>query len=419
MNNKKVELLAPAGNMVKLETAFRYGADAVYVGGDFFSLRANADNFNDDEMKKAIEYTHSLGKKIYVTMNIISRNDDLEKMAEYARHLSEIKADGVIVADLGAFYTVKEAAPDLKIHISTQANNLNWRTCKAWSQAGAVRVNLARELSIPEIKDIHEKCSIDGNDLELEVFVHGAMCMSFSGRCMLSDYLTNRSSNRGDCAQPCRWNYKVVEETRPNEYMPITENERGTFLFNSKDLCMIEYIPDLIDAGVCSLKIEGRMKSEFYTAVTVRAYRIAIDEYYKDPLGYKNNSELFDDLMRELCSVSHRDYSTGFYLGLKGEQVYSSSSYMRDSDYVAIVQNCEMDNNQNSYNVTLSQRGVFEVGDNIEFIFPGINNIVQYKVNDMINEKGENFTRAAHAKMIIKITTDFIVPSGTLVRKMK
>jgi len=418
MINKKVELLAPAGNMVKLETAFRYGADAVYVGGDFFSLRANADNFNDEEMIKAIEYTHSLGKKIYVTMNIISRNSDLEDMAKYARRLSEIKADGVIVADLGAFYTVKEAAPNLNIHISTQANNLNWRTCNAWAEAGAVRVNLARELSISEIKDINEKIVLDGNNLELEVFVHGAMCMSFSGRCMLSDYLTNRSSNRGDCAQPCRWNYKVVEETRPNEYMPITENERGTFLFNSKDLCMIKYIPDLIDAGVCSLKIEGRMKSEFYTAVTVRAYRIAIDEYYKDPTGYQNNTVLFDELMKELCCVSHRDYSTGFYLGLKGEQVYSSSSYMRDSDYVAITQNCIHDDN-GMYTVILSQRGVFEVGDTIEFIFPGKNDIVQYKVENMINEKGDNFVRASHAKMIIKISTDFVVPLGTLVRKMK
>lgn len=419
---KKPELLCPAGNMAKLKTAFRYGADAVYIGGGAFGLRARADNFTREEMDMAMKYAHELGKKVYVTMNILPRNDDLAPMAEYAKELSKIGADGVIVSDPGGFLTVREAAPDLKIHISTQANNLNWRTCKMWFDLGAERVNLARELSLKEIAEIRKKLLEHmGTELDetirLEAFVHGAMCMSFSGRCMLSDYMTSRSSNRGDCAQPCRWNYHIVEEQRPGQYMPVFENERGTFIFNSKDLCMLEYLPEMLEAGVDSLKIEGRMKSEYYTGVTVAAYRRAIDACCADPKNYRNNKALLNELMRELCMVSHRDYSTGFYLGARGEQVYTTSSYMRDGDFIGIVLSCDP-LAEGGYLCKISQRGNFKQGDRVEFILPQASALA-YTVEYMEDEKGQPIQTAPHAMMTVGIKLNFKVEPDTLVRRPK
>jgi putative protease len=415
----KPELLAPAGNFVKMKTAFMYGADAVYMGGHFFSLRSQAGNFSNDEMREAVKLANSLGKKIYVTMNIISRDSDLEKIAEYAKELYEIGVHGVIVADIGTFMLVRETVPELPVHVSTQANNLNWKTIKFWLDNGAVRVNLARELSLEEIKVINENliknCESvkNGNNGEpyLEAFVHGAMCMSFSGRCMLSDYMAGRSSNRGDCAQPCRWNYFIAEERRPGEYIQVEDNERGTFIFNSKDLCMAEYLPELMETGVGSLKIEGRMKSEFYTAVTVRAYRIAIDECFKDPAGYAENKALKEEIMRELCSVSHRDYSTGFYLGDRGEQIYTTSSYLRDTDFIGVVE--EASENEMSLRV----KGAFNKGETLEVVVPGVREIITVKAEYIINEKGESVDRAANPMSLMKIPSDKRIVSGSVVRR--
>jgi putative protease len=370
-------------------------------------------------MREAVKLANSLGKKIYVTMNIISRDSDLEKIAEYAKELYEIGVHGVIVADIGTFMLVRETVPELPVHVSTQANNLNWKTIKFWLDNGAVRVNLARELSLEEIKVINENliknCESvkNGNNGEpyLEAFVHGAMCMSFSGRCMLSDYMAGRSSNRGDCAQPCRWNYFIAEERRPGEYIQVEDNERGTFIFNSKDLCMAEYLPELMETGVGSLKIEGRMKSEFYTAVTVRAYRIAIDECFKDPAGYAENKALKEEIMRELCSVSHRDYSTGFYLGDRGEQIYTTSSYLRDTDFIGVVE--EASENEMSLRV----KGSFNKGETLEVVVPGVREIITVKAEYIINEKGESVDRAANPMSLMKIPSDKRIVSGSVVRR--
>ncbi|MBQ8827626.1 MAG: U32 family peptidase [Clostridia bacterium] len=424
---KKPELLAPAGNFTKLKTAFAFGADAVYIGGEYFSLRAQADNFTMDEINDAVALANKLNKKIFVTMNIISRDQDIEPIIKYAKELEEIGVHGVIIADIGTFMAVREACPSLKIHVSTQANNLNWRTCNFWFENGAERINLARELSIEEISSINsnllkmhpELAERDEATPYLEAFVHGAMCMSFSGRCMLSDYLTGRSSNRGDCAQPCRWNYHIAEEKRPGEYMPIEENDRGTFIFNSKDLCMIKYLPELIKAGVGSLKIEGRMKSEFYTAVTTRAYRRAIDECCKDIDSYSDNIALLDELMKELCSVSHRDYSTGFYLGKRGEQIFSSSSYSRDSDFTGVVISSETISGNELYETVFCLKGAFNTGDELEFLIPGESENKKITVEKMRNAKGEYIERAANAMMEVTVETPFYAEVGTVIRKWK
>lgn len=403
---KNIELLAPAGNYGKLQIALIYGADAVYVGGEAYGLRAGAANFTEEEMKKGLKLTHSMGKKIFVTMNIIARNEDLEGMAEYASELEKMGVDGVIVSDPGVFYLVKEIAPKLEIHISTQANNLNWRTCKAWYEQGAKRVNIARELSLKEITEIRKNVP---EELELEAFVHGAMCISFSGRCLLSDYMINRPSNRGECAQPCRWNYSLQEEKRPGEYMPVFENERGTYIFNSKDLCMIESIPELVNAGITSMKIEGRMKSEYYTAIVVRAYRKAIDSYLADPEKYVFKEEW----LRELETVSHRQYSTGFYqMGDRGQQVYSTSSYCRSKNYIGMVLSC----NQETGEAIIIQRNNFGVGDTIEVVTPG-DLIFEQKLTRLEDEKGNAIESAPHAMMMVKIKLDHPVPENSILRR--
>ena len=417
----KPELLCPAGNMTKLKTAIRYGADAVYIGGNAFGLRARADNFTPEEMKAAVAYAHEKRRKIYVTMNILARNEDLPQMEAYAKELYAMNVDGVIISDPGAVWMIREAVPELKIHVSTQANNLNWRTCKAWLDMGCERVNLARELSLEEIADIDRRLRASGVDcdghIRLEAFVHGAMCMAYSGRCMLSDYMTGRSSNRGDCAQPCRWQYHLTEEQRPGDYMPVYENERGTFIFNSKDLCMLSYIPQMVEAGIGSLKIEGRMKSEYYTGVTVSVYRQAIDSYWNDPAGYADNRPLQERLLRELCMVSHRDYTTGFYLGQRGEQIYETSSYRRDSDFIGITTACR-ETGSGDWSVCISQRGHFKKGDTLDFLIPGHPPFSQ-KADAMKDASGASIETAPHAMMDVWIKTDLPVPAETLVRRVK
>lgn len=410
-----IELLAPGGNEAKMRTAFEYGADAVYIGGDAFGLRACADNFTLQQIADAVDYANHIQKKIYVTMNIIARNSDLKEMAKYARELSQANVHGVIVSDPGAFLTVKEAAPELCLHVSTQANNLNWRTCEFWQKMGAVRVNLARELTISEIAQISDNLRERNSPIELEAFVHGAMCMSYSGRCMLSDYFVGRSSNRGDCAQPCRWNYKIVEGSRPNDILEAEENERGTFLFNSKDLCMIAYLQELKDAGVSSFKIEGRMKSEFYVAVTVRAYRRAIDAMERGAAA-RPGMPFTEALLEEVCSISHRDYCTGFYLGERGSQIYETASYRRDTDFIGTVDSCEVQNA--AYRLTMTQRGTFSVGDTLEFVAPD-GPVQKYTVTEMYNASGEKIDRAPHATMKVILEIPFYVKSGCVIRRRK
>lgn len=410
-----IELLAPGGSEAKMRTAFEYGADAVYLGGDAFGLRANAENFTLQQIADAAAFAGRRGKKIYVTMNIFARNGDLKEMARYAAALSQTKVHGVIVSDPGAFLTVREAAPELPLHVSTQANTLNWRTCEFWKKMGAVRVNLARELTLSEIAEISAALGERDCRLELEAFVHGAMCMSYSGRCMLSDYLASRSSNRGDCAQPCRWNYKITEENRPGEPLQAEETERGAFLFNSKDLCMLPYLQELKDAGITSFKIEGRMKSEFYTAITVRAYRLAIDAMECGRPLRPGEPET-EALMEEVCSVSHRDYSPGFYLGERGSQIYETSSYRRTADFIGTVDSCEADGA--AYRTVITQRGAFSEGDLLEFVQPD-GPVQAHRLGRMYNAAGERIARAPHAMMKVTTKLPFPVKPGCVIRRRK
>ena len=410
-----IELLAPGGSEAKMRTALEYGADAVYLGGDAFGLRANAENFTLQQIADAAAFAGRRGKKIYVTMNIFARNGDLKEMARYAAALSQTKVHGVIVSDPGAFLTVREAAPELPLHVSTQANTLNWRTCEFWKKMGAVRVNLARELTLSEIAEISAALGERDCRLELEAFVHGAMCMSYSGRCMLSDYLASRSSNRGDCAQPCRWNYKITEENRPGEPLQAEETERGTFLFNSKDLCMLPYLQELKDAGITSFKIEGRMKSEFYTAITVRAYRLAIDAMECGRPLRPGEPET-EALMEEVCSVSHRDYSPGFYLGERGSQIYETSSYRRTADFIGTVDSCEADGA--AYRTVITQRGAFSEGDLLEFVQPD-GPVQAHRLGRMYNAAGERIARAPHAMMKVTTKLPFPVKPGCVIRRRK
>ena len=301
------ELLAPAGNMEKLKVAFAYGADAVYIGGKRFGLRAFADNFTPEEIKEGIDFAHRIGKKVYVTMNIFARNEDFNGMEEYIRYLKRVGADAVILSDPGIIELVKKTEPDLEIHLSTQASTTNYHSALFWHKIGVKRIILARELSINEIRQIRDNTP---ESLELEAFVHGAMCMSYSGRCTISNYLTGRDANRGECTQPCRWRYYVVEEKSPGQFMPIEEDDRGTYLFNSRDLCMLEHIPELVKTGLSSLKIEGRMKSVYYIASVVSSYRKELDKYLNNPSEYR----LDPKNMEELRKVSHRPYTTGFIL---------------------------------------------------------------------------------------------------------
>jgi putative protease len=389
MNN--IELLAPAGNLEKLKTAIIYGADAVYIGGEAYSLRAMADNFDDEAMKEALEFAHTRGKKIYVTINIFPHNGDLTGIPEYARKLYDFGVDAVIVSDLGVFSMIREAAPDLHIHISTQANNTNYMSATIWSRMGATRVVLARELSLKEIKEIREKVP---EDLELEAFVHGAMCMSYSGRCLLSNYMTGRDANRGACAHPCRYKYYLVEEKRPGEYFEIREDERGSYIMNSMDLCMIEHIPEVIESGITSLKIEGRMKSSYYVASVVKAYRQAVDAYLKDKENYRFDPEW----LIEVSKASHREFSTGFYFGKPKKQIYESSSYIRTHDIVGIVKDYDPESGE----ATIEQRNKVLKGEEVEILTPDEKSY-SIRLENLWDEEGQEIDSAPHPQMIYKI----------------
>ena len=402
---KKPELLAPAGNMEKLKMALLYGADAVYLGGKAFGLRAFGGNFTNEELQEAVDFAHKLGKKIYVTVNIFPHNSDIAKLPAYLTFLNEIKVDAILVADLGVFTLAKEYAPDVELHISTQANNTNWAAVNAWAELGASRVVLAREMSLEEIKEIREKCSV-----ELEMFVHGAMCISYSGRCLMSNYLTGRDANRGSCAQPCRWNYALVEEKRPGQYFPVLEDERGTYIFNSKDMCLLPYLPDVIASGVDSLKIEGRMKSVHYAASVVKAYREAIDSYFAAPEQF----EVKKEWVEELDKVSHRVYTTGFYYGRPTEkdQIYGTSSYTQTSDFVGLV----LDYDEKTGFATVEQRNNMKVGQEIEIFQPHLAGYRQI-LQEMYNDEGEAIQVAPHPQQIVKIRMDKPVePYGILRR---
>lgn len=406
---KKPELLAPGGSLEKLKTAIMYGADAVYIGGEAFSLRVAAENFSIEDMKEGIAFAHERGKKVYLTANILPHNEDIDEFREYIAEIRPLGFDAVLIADLGMFSLMRELAPEMPIHISTQANNVNYQSAVMWHKLGAKRVVLAREMSFNEIAEIRAKTP---EDLELEAFVHGAMCVSYSGRCLLSNYMTNRDANQGACSHPCRWNYSLVEQTRPGEYMDVFENERGTFIFNSKDLCMIRHIPELVKSGISSFKIEGRVKTSYYTATIIKAYREEIDRYFADPEGYRFNEAQFD----ELCKISHRPYSTGFYLGkpTQNEQVYTDSSYIREYDLIGIVEDYDEQTNI----ARISQRNRFFTGDEIEIISPEKPFFTQ-KVEWIENENRERIEVANHAEMTVFMPISEQVTAGAMLRKKR
>lgn len=402
----KPELLAPAGNLEKLKKAIIYGADAVYIGGEEFSLRAAADNFTFEEMKDGVRFAHERGKKVYLTANIIPHNCDIEEYAEFLKEAVETEVDAVIISDLGLFDMTRELAPSLEIHISTQANNVNYRSADMWYKLGAKRVVAARELSLDEIREIRDKTP---DDLEIEAFVHGAMCISYSGRCLLSNYMTGRDSNQGQCAHPCRWKYFLMEEQRPGEYMPVFENERGTFIYNSKDLCMIEHVDKLIEAGVTSFKIEGRVKSEYYVATVVKVYREAIDKYFENPENFKADPEWINELKK----VSHRDYTTGFYFGKPGasEQHYKSSSYIREYDLAGIVE----DYDEETKTASIVQKNRFFKGDRVEFLRP-YGKFFTQTIEFMTDADGNEIEVANKPQSIVKMKVDFPLEKDSMMR---
>jgi len=404
---KRPELLAPAGNLEKLKMAVAYGADAVYLGGEEYGLRAAAGNFSDDELDEGIAFAHAHGRKVYLTMNIIPHNKDFEGMAEYIARVRDMGVDAVIFSDPGVFDLLRQYAPDMELHLSTQANNTNWRSAAFWHRHGVKRIILARELSIDEIREIRRNVP---EDLELEMFVHGAMCISYSGRCLLSNYMAGRDSNRGQCAHPCRWKYHLVEEKRPGQYFPVYENERGTYIFNSKDLCLIEHIPEIAESGISSLKIEGRMKSSYYVATVVKAYREALDAYISDPGGYT-----FDKAwLEEISKASHRDYTTGFFYSKPtgDDQVYGSSSYVREYDFVGLVTAYD----EKTGTATIEQRNRFAVGDELEVV-PPKGPYRMHKVTEMRNADGEVIEAAPHPQMTVYMHMDRPVEPYTMLRR--
>ncbi len=356
---KKPELLLPAGNLDTLKTAIAYGADAVYIGGEAFSLRAKADNFDKETMTEAIGFAHAHGVKVYVTVNIFAHNADIDKAGPYLRELAGIRPDALIISDPGLFMMAKELAPGIDIHVSTQMNSTNYEAFLFWYRLGAKRVVNARELSLAELKEIRSRIP---EDMEIESFVHGAMCISYSGRCLLSGYMTGRSANLGACTHPCRWNYAVMEEKRPGEYFPVEEDERGTYIFNSRDLCMIEHIPELIEAGVDSFKVEGRMKTQLYVAAAARAYRNAIDDYFTDPELYRQRIPLYKE---EIEKCTYREFTTGFYFGKPNEeaQIYDSNTYVKNYTFLGSVAEVLPDGS-----VRIEQKNKFCTGDEIEIL---------------------------------------------------
>lgn len=403
---KRPEILAPAGSLSKLKYAFTYGADAVYVGGESFSLREAAENFSMEELKEGIEYAHARGKKVYITANIIPHNKDIDDFKVYIKEVAEMGADAVIISDLGLFDIAREIAPQLDIHISTQANNVNYASANAWYKMGAKRIIVARELSIEEIKEIKKNIP---DDLEIECFVHGAMCISYSGRCLLSNYMTGRDSNLGACAHPCRWKYHLVEEKRPGEYMPVFENDRGTFIYNSKDLCMIRHLKELVDAGVSSFKIEGRVKTEYYVATITKAYCDALENVM--------DGKPFDEKhFNELLKVSHREYTTGFFFGKPdgNQQIYTDSSYVRYYDLIGIVKGYDPEKGL----LEVEQRNKFKVGDTVEILRPE-GDFLTFQVDKMFNDKFEEIENCPHAMMKIYIPCEYNVAENSILRKEK
>lgn len=404
---RKAEILAPAGNLDKLKTAIDFGADAVYIGGSKLNLRAFADNFTNEQIAEGLEYAHSRGKKVYVTMNVFPHNADLVGLEEYIKNLYELGVDAIIVSDPSIIVTAKEVAPELEIHLSTQANNVNWKSALFWHKMGVKRIVLARELTLNEIKEIREKLP---EECELEAFVHGSMCMAYSGRCLISNYMTGRDANRGACAQACRYKYYLVEEKRPGEYFPIVEDDKGTYIMNSKDLCMIENINAVIEAGVYSLKIEGRMKSPYYVAGVVKAYRQAVDAYYENPEAWTYDPKWMHNLLR----VSHRQYHSGFYFGITNKQIYDTSSYVRDYDIVGVVK--EYDKGSKTAIIEQKNR-VFE-GDEVEVLRPEDDNF-NINLDNMKDEKDNKIEVANRAQMIFKITCDIELKPNDMLIKSK
>ena len=388
---RKTELLIPAGSLDVLKTAVRYGADAVYIGGEAFGLRAKAHNFSIEEMREGIAFAHEHGVRVYVTANIFAHNEDLTGVEAYFEELRSVGPDALIISDPGVFDIAKRVLPDTELHISTQANNTNYGTYLFWHRLGAKRVVSARELSLAELRELRAKIP---QEMEIESFIHGAMCISYSGRCLLSNYLTGRDANQGACTHPCRWKYALVEEKRPGEYFPIEENERGTYIMNSGDLCMIEHIPQLLEAGIDSLKIEGRMKTALYVATVARTYRRAIDDYKKDPVLYEKNLEWYKE---EIGKCTHRAYTTGFYFGKPGadSQIYDNSTYLRNCTYLGMIEEVDAKGR-----CRLEQKNKFSVGETIEMMKPDGRNVAAL-VTQICDLDGNSQESAPHARQMI------------------
>lgn len=400
----KLEVLAPAGDEERFNAAISYGADAVYLGRKQFGMRSSPLNFDFEQLVSAVQSAHAKGIKVYLTCNTLPRNNEIPQFEQFVREAVEANVDALIVADIGLLALIKKYAPDMEIHISTQTGIVNYVTAQELYNMGAKRIVLARELSLDEIAEIRAKTS---PDMEIETFVHGAMCVSFSGRCLLSQYLVNRDANRGECAQPCRWGYHLVEEKRPNEFFPIFEDEKGTYILNAKDMCMIEHIDKLAQAGVNSLKIEGRAKSAYYVTVVTNAYRMAVDEYYKNP----DNFVLPDWIRDEVYKVSHRKYCNGFFFGTpENSQYYENSGYIRNYDVVAVVERCE------NGTVYCTQRNRFFAGDTVELLAPS-QKPVTLTLDTLYDENNEQIQTANHAMMKFSFKSDLVFPAGTVIRK--
>lgn len=404
---RKTELLIPAGSLDVLKTAVIYGADAVYIGGEAFGLRAKARNFSIEEMQVGIAFAHERGVKVYVTANILAHNGDLPGVEAYFKELKQAEPDALIISDPGVFDIARRVLPDTDIHISTQANNTNYGTYQFWHRMGAKRVVSARELSLEEIRQIRANIP---QDMEIESFIHGAMCISYSGRCLLSNFLTGRDANQGACTHPCRWKYSLVEETRPGEYMPVYEGERGTYIFNSKDLCMIEYIPELVEAGIDSFKIEGRMKTALYVATVARTYRKAIDDFRKDPKLYRENMEWYK---AEIGKCTYREFTTGFYFGKPTEdaQIYDSNTYVKNYTYLGTVE--ETDGNGA---FRMEQKNKFSVGETVEVMKPDGRNLTAV-VREIRDEEGNPQESAPHPKQQLWVDLGMDVEVYDILRK--
>ena len=407
MERKKPEILSPASSLEVLKTAVEYGADAVYIGGEMYGLRAKAKNFSAEDMKKGIEYAHSRGKKVYVTANITAHNRDLEGVRAYFLELKDIKPDALIISDPGVFLIAREVCPEIDIHISTQSNNVNYLTFHFWKNQGATRVVTARELSLKEIGDIRKNIP---EDFEIETFVHGAMCISYSGRCLLSNYFTGRDANLGACTHPCRWKYYIMEENRPGEFLPVEENERGTYIFNSKDLCMIEHIPELVEAGIDSFKIEGRMKTALYVAVVSRTYRQAVDDYFQDPELYRKNIPYYKE---EIAKCTYRQFTTGFFFGptTHESQIYDSNTYVKGFIYLGMI----YDTKGEGMGV-FEQKNKFSVGETIEVMKPSGENITT-RVLALYDEEGNAIESCPHPEQKITVKTECRLEPFDIIRK--